>query len=57
MFQVCHANGCGFTADLGTLRFHKSDYLHVSIRGTCFSLLFPKAMSILPPRWQQQKAW
>jgi len=21
-FQVCHANGCGFTSQLGTLRFH-----------------------------------
>jgi len=37
--QICHVNGWGFASQLGALRFHNnSDCLHVSIRGTSFSL-------------------
>ena len=38
-FQVCHANGCQFSSHLGVFHFRNSDCLHVSIRGTSFSLL------------------
>jgi len=36
----------GFTLDLA-LHFHNSDCLHVSIRGTSFSLLFSKLYKLL----------
>jgi len=36
--QVCHANGCGFTSHLGTLRFRNSDWLQVLIRGASLGL-------------------
>ena len=46
-FQVCHANGYGFASHLGAVRFCNSDCLHVSIRGTSFSLLFSKLAELL----------
>jgi len=35
--QVWCANGCWFASHLGDLRFHSSDWLHISIHGTSFS--------------------
>jgi len=42
MFQLCHANGCGFASYLGALRFCNSDCLHILIHWTSFSALFLK---------------
>jgi len=37
----------GLPGHLGALRFHNSDFLHVSIRWTSFSLLFSKVSKFL----------
>jgi len=48
VFHVCCANGCSwFASYLGALHFCNSDCLHVSIRGTSFSLLFSKLSKLL----------
>jgi len=41
-FQVSCANGFQFVSHLVNLGFRSSDWLHVSIHGTSFSLLFSK---------------
>ena len=46
-FQVCYANGCGFTSHLCALHFHNRDCLHVSIYVTSFSLLFQNFSNFL----------
>jgi len=48
-FQVCCANGFQFGSHLADLRFRSSDWfwLHVSIHGTSFSLLFSKLCKLL----------